>query len=231
MDNKALPKSHRLYIFIMLIFVGGFLGGFTHEYRGGVFSNAQTGNVLLLSVSLCKGNYSKAFNCLMSLVAYTFGAFISERVVAKKLFAGRFKWETVLVGVEIIVICLLAFLPESTPYIFSQISINIIAAMQYNTFKTAGEVGMATTFCTNHVRNMGVSLEKLTRTGDKAYGKRAFSHIAMISSFAVGVAAATLSGAAVGGKCLLLCAAVMAVVFLNLIFDDIKTSTAAVGRR
>ena len=52
-EEKTEEKNR---YFFALIFVGGFFGAFTFCLRGGVFCNAQTGKVLLASVSLSLGN-------------------------------------------------------------------------------------------------------------------------------------------------------------------------------
>ncbi|MEI3085249.1 MAG: DUF1275 family protein [Oscillospiraceae bacterium] len=46
--------------------------------------------------------------------------------------------------------------------------INFICSMQYNTFRQAQSVPMATTFCTNHVRQVGVAISKAIRHKDKS---------------------------------------------------------------
>lgn len=222
METKNVPQSQRLHIFVMLIFIGGFLAGFTHEYRGGVLSNAQTGNMIIMAISLAKKNYVRAGYCIVSFFAYSLGAFLSELAASKAPRTGRFRWETVLVGLETMTILALSFIPDDWSFILTQVPINIIAAMQYNTFKSARGIGMATTFCTNHVRNFGVSLEKLMETGDRSFLRRALSHIGMIASFCVGVAAATLMGQTMGSKCLLLPAGVFALVLLQLAADDLE---------
>ncbi len=47
------------------------------------------------------------------------------------------RWDTLLIGIEMIVIFVLGLVPEAAPFQISQISINVIMSMQYNTFRQA----------------------------------------------------------------------------------------------
>lgn len=178
MKKEITPKKNRLYIFLLLVFIGGFLGGFVHEFRGGVFSNAQTGNIIRLGIALCNDEWQTAAHCAISFCAYVTGAFLCELAIGKRLSVGPLRWETIFTGLATITLCALSLVPDSASFILTQIPVNFIAVMQYNTFRKVDierlppehrkidQVGMSTTFCTNHVRNIGVSLEKLAQTGE-----------------------------------------------------------------
>ena len=50
---KASWKIHeKLWFFALLIFSGGFYGGYTYSLRGQVFANAQTANLVIMMLSL-----------------------------------------------------------------------------------------------------------------------------------------------------------------------------------
>ena len=44
-----------LEVGLCLCFIGGFLDAYTYVSRGGVFANAQTGNIILLILGLASG--------------------------------------------------------------------------------------------------------------------------------------------------------------------------------
>ena len=56
--GKQYLECEKLWVFAMLIFVAGFYGAYTLTVRGGVFCNAQTGNMALFGVALGSGNCS-----------------------------------------------------------------------------------------------------------------------------------------------------------------------------
>lgn len=61
MKEKALKKEEelleceKLWIFAVMIAVGGFFGAYTYVQKGGVFCNAQTANFVLMAVQLGRG--------------------------------------------------------------------------------------------------------------------------------------------------------------------------------
>ena len=58
---KATWKIHeKLWFFALLIFSGGFYGGYTYSLRGQVFANAQTANLVIMMLSLGKGKWGRA---------------------------------------------------------------------------------------------------------------------------------------------------------------------------
>ena len=58
--------------------------------------------------------------------------------------------------------------------------------MQYNTFRQAEGVPMATTFCTNNLRQTGIAGARILRKKDFGALSRMFLHGAMIACFFLG---------------------------------------------
>jgi len=204
MTAEKKPVKNRLWLFLLLVFVGGFLGGFTHEYRGGVFANAQTGNLINFGVALSTGNVSKALHCFCSFIAYTTGAFTCQRAMDLCRKSGR-RWECILLTFELAMLVFLALLPSGAPFLITQVGINLMASMQYHTFKGVAGVNMATTFVTNHTRNLGVALEKTVFEHDPDQRRRIPMHLASLGTFILGVCCATVTGRALDGFALLIC--------------------------
>ena len=59
MENRHLLHE-RMEIGILLALAGGFLDAYTYITCGGVFANAQTGNIVLMGISAAKGDCAKA---------------------------------------------------------------------------------------------------------------------------------------------------------------------------
>lgn len=207
-------------VFLLLIMSGGLLGAFTYSVRGGVFCNAQTSNIVLLGMALGNGNWGRAAYLLIPISAYALGAVVSESLPVSVRKAGL-RWDTILIGFEVLVTFLLGLLPESAPYQISQVAINFICSMQYNTFRQAEGVPMATTFCTNHVRQVGVHLAKWLRNGDISARGRFGSHIQMIGMFIVGAVVGTVLSRYFLGKAIWGATFLMLLVFLDLVHADL----------
>ncbi len=185
---KAVPclESEKGWIFLTLMFAGGFLGAFTYSIRGGVFCNAQTGNFVLLAMALGRSNWGHALYLLVPISAYCAGAAISEALAGPIKRLGYLRWETLLVLVEVVVVFLLGLLPEEAPHQITQVAVNFICSMQYATFQRAWGIPMATTFCTNHIRQVGSCIVRAVRNrgGDDVARLRA--HLVMLATFVAG---------------------------------------------
>lgn len=104
---------------------------------------------------------------------------------------GFLRWDTYLIIFETAVLFLLGFIPLSMPHQVVQVIVNFIASMQYNTFRQAEGIPMATTFCTNHIRQIGVGLAKAARKGDSLALRRGLIHAGMVLAFFAGAALLT----------------------------------------
>ncbi len=165
----------RKWIYHTLIVVAGCFGAYTYLLRGNVFCNAQTGNVVLMGLALGAGKWSEALYYLIPISAYLMGAFVSELLPNPIKRRFQIRWDTLLIGIEMAVVLGLGLIPASAPVQISQVAINFIASMQYNTFREAEGIPMATTFATNHIRQIGIGLAKEVRhfhTPDKSHRQR-----------------------------------------------------------
>lgn len=193
-DRKSYPEYEKRWVFALLIFVAGFYGGYTLSVRGGVFCNGQTGNLALMGVSLGEGNFTKALYYLIPIGSYFLGILVSE-TIPRQLRWGNLRWDTLLTFIEILLVSIMGFIPATAPHQICQVTINFICAMQYNTFRRAEGLSMATTFCVNHIRVTGIAASRFLRRKHTAEDlDKGKAHGFMILSFILGAAAAgTLS--------------------------------------
>ena len=56
---KEKQMSENFILGIMLALCGGFLDAYTYITRGGVFANAQTGNIVLMGINIAKGDFER----------------------------------------------------------------------------------------------------------------------------------------------------------------------------
>lgn len=187
--EKQFLTCEKKSVYFSLIFVAGILGAYSYIVRGHVFCNAQTGNVVMMGIALGSAKWKTGFYYLIPMSAYIMGSFISELV--PNPFKHRFpiRWDTFLIVFEMIVVVILGFIPTSVPVQISQVLINFTASMQYNTFRQAEGIPVATTFVTNHIRQIGVGLAKELRhrnSKDKKFRKKWIRHVGMLFFFAMG---------------------------------------------
>ncbi len=176
----------KYFIFELLIFAAGMMGAYTYNLRGGVFCNAQTANVVLMALAFGHGQWRRGLYYLIPISAYLAGAVVSEALPSGIRRRRFLRWDTWLVGFEIAVLFVLGWLPLSLPAQIVQVTINFICSMQYNTFRQAEGIPMATTFVTNHIRQAGIWAVNAVKRRDRASRSRALKHFRMIGAFFLG---------------------------------------------
>lgn len=185
-EKQIFLTCEKYYIFELLIFAAGMMGAYTFNLRGGVFCNAQTANVVLMALAFGKGEIAKGVYYLIPISAYIAGAFISEILPRKVRKIHFLRWDTYLVGFEILVLFMIGFLPLSVPVQIVQVLINFICSMQYNTFRQAEGIPMATTFVTNHIRQIGIWMAKAAEQKNVKTFARVWKHFRMVGVFFLG---------------------------------------------
>lgn len=220
--DRQYLECEKKWIYRVLIIVAGFYGAYSMALRGGVFSNAQTGNVVLMAMAFGNGHWLQGAYYLIPISAYALGGFVSELLPAPIQKSRLIRWDTLLVLFEIVMVILMGFIPATAPHQICQVIINFICSMQYNTFRQAEGVSMATTFCTNHIRQLGMILAwRVTGKKTAAQTKSRFwIHVVMVFCFAVGVVAGTLACRYLGVRAIWLNLIPLVVVFVDLLHAD-----------
>ena len=85
--KKGSQMSESFLLGAVLALAGGFLDAYTYVCRGGVFANAETGNIVLMGIELADGNFKSALQYLIPITAFACGILASELV--KKIFKKR----------------------------------------------------------------------------------------------------------------------------------------------
>ena len=207
----------------LLMVSAGMMGAYTFVLRGGVFSNAQTANVVMMAIAFGQGQVSKALYYLIPITAYFSGAFISELFILPNKRSHILHWDTYLIAFEAIVLFIIGFIPLTWSHHITQVIINFIASMQYNTFRKARDIPMATTFCTNHVRQMGIQIAKVIEEKDINNLKRCGVHLIMILCFIAGGIILTFACSYMFERAIWLALIPLIITLYNLIREDVTT--------
>lgn len=163
---------------------GGFLEVYTYLLKGGVFANAQTGNMALLALAAAEQDWRRALSCIIPIISYIVGIWLTLSM-PKHLKRGL-RWETIFVLMEIAVFLAIGFLPSSVPYGISTVVVSFLCAMQYNTFTKAHGIPMATTFCTNNLRQATINFYKAVHKTDADASRKAWFFVRHLGCFVIG---------------------------------------------
>lgn len=157
-DNALIP-SQRMRVAYLLTFVGGFLDAYTYFVRGGVFANAQTGNIVKLGIALSNGTRDKYLFYLFPILAFAAGLMVSLAI--KEILERhnmRLVRRTVLVT-EIVGLIIVGLIPLGEEWDkLANCIVSFVAAMQYETFTTFRGEAIVTTMSTGNLRKMVDSL-------------------------------------------------------------------------
>ena len=213
----------KYFIFELLTIAAGMMGLYTYNLRGGVFSNAQTGNIVKMSMAIGSGEFKEGFYYFIPFMAYILGTILSEILPEKVRHTHFIRWDTMLVGIEIFVLFLIGLMPFSWPNQIAQVLINFLCSMQFNTFRQAEGVPMATTFVTNHVRQIGISIARIIRHHEQEAEARqkAIKHLRIISAFFTGGMVMTFASRFFAEKSIWLAIIPLSLCFIFLLRSDL----------
>ena len=154
-NQAALKPSQRMRVAYLLTLVGGFLDAYTYFERGGVFANAQTGNIVKLGISLANGAREKYLSYLLPICAFAVGLMAS--LLIKEVLERhemRLVRRTVLAA-EIVGLAVVGFIPLGEQWdAYANCIVSFVAAMQYETFTTFRGEAIVTTMSTGNLRKM-----------------------------------------------------------------------------
>ena len=223
-NEKYFLMCERNLIYFSLMAVAGFWGAYTYLLRGNIFCNAQTGNVILMGMAFGSGKWRTGLYYFIPISAYILGSFISELAPNPMKRCFYIRWDTILVLIEMAFVFALGFIPESAPVQISQVMINFIASMQYNTFRQAEGEPMATTFATNHIRQIGVGLAKEIQhrnTSNTIYRVKLIKHFKMLVFFVIGTIVGTVCCNYLNGKAIWVTLIPLGIIFGILLYADL----------
>lgn len=202
--ESALAPSQRMRIAFLLTLVGGFLDAYTYFERGGVFANAQTGNIVMLGIALATGNSGKALAHLIPICTFTLGLLTS--IMIKEVLERRhlrLVRRSVLV-VEIVGLGIAGLVPLGAEWdIVANSIVSFVAAMQYETFTTFRGEAIVTTMSTGNLRKCIDALFAGTVHADREKLMRSALYASIISTFTLGAVVGTHACALMGRAAML----------------------------
>ena len=76
-----MQRSESMPLGILLTGTGGFLDAYTYIYRGGVFANAQTGNLVMLGLNIAQGHWISTIRYLIPIAAFIAGTMLALSLI------------------------------------------------------------------------------------------------------------------------------------------------------
>lgn len=157
-SSKEVYSESSIEVAGLLTLSGGFLDVFTYIGHGKVFANTMTGNVIFLGMYAVTGQWQQSIHYILPIIAFMIGIYIAYHVqlpLVRKYFP---KPALTALGIEIIVLATIAFLPDSFPDSILVLSISLVAAMQNSSFSKLEEWNYNSVMTTGNLRRFTEAL-------------------------------------------------------------------------
>ena len=218
---KSICRSHNQQLsvaFITMFFLamsGGLQDAYSYIVRGGVFANAQTGNLVLVGANLFSGNLVGSAKYFAPFLSFACGLFLAIKISAEFRTNTRFKWRQIILVLEIMLLFVVAFIPASMHIIANSI-VSFSCAMQVHSFSEINGQPFGSTMCIGNLRCGLEALFAWTKTKDLSDRDKAVHYFVIIFAFAVGAGIGSLLSEFLGKK-LILVSCVLLLICLALV--------------
>lgn len=183
--NKQIQMSESFLNSAVLAVSGGFQDAYTYFTRDKVFSNAQTGNVVLMSQEFMAGNFIGGIKYLLPFLAFGLGVLVTEQINARYKMAKRIHWRQLIILIEIAILAIVGFIPHSLN-MAATVLVSFSCAMQVQAFRKVNGFAYASTMCIGNLRSGTDALSAFLREKRKEPLIKAFHYYGIIFFFAVG---------------------------------------------
>ena len=210
---KRWQISESIMVGILLALSGGFMDAYSYINRGKVFANAETGNIILMTLKICEGKFLESVNYIIPILSFAIGVAICEIIKHRKEKINIIHWRQIIVVFEIVAFVFVAFLPQDMNQIANSI-ISMISGVQFATFPKVRGTAMATTMCTGNLKAGTQNMYRGIKTGDKSALEKGLYYYVCIFVFIIGTMVGYLFVKLWAEKAILLAAVAMLIIFL-----------------
>ena len=186
--HGQMSESFLTAVFLSLS--GGLQDAYTYLFRGKVFANAQTGNIVLLSANIMDGQWDRVLHYLVPLCAFALGVLVAEKMRECFRDMQRLHWRQLVVLGEVLLLFVVGFLPQEQNLLANAI-VSFSCAMQVQAFRKVHGYPFASTMCIGNLRSGMDALVAFGHTHDKNALWKSLHYFAIIFIFALGAGIGT----------------------------------------
>jgi uncharacterized membrane protein YoaK (UPF0700 family) len=220
--------SERVNQALLLAAVGGFLDAYTFVGHGGVFANAQTGNIVIFGADAATHRWHSAVLHLPAIAAFLLGVAVTELLALPRVRDLVKRPTRVVLISEILVLAILGALPTAGSTVLVTAAVAFVASLQVSTFRKVGDTPYSSTLTTANLRNLVSGVFALLAEHKGAAGHDMLRLGGVISAFAAGAALGALTTRHLGAEASWLPAAALIAV-LALISSDTNRGPRSTG--
>lgn len=220
----GLQTSETTELGAALAVAGGFMDAYSYICRGGVFANAQTGNMLLLGISLAEGDWHLAIKYCAPVLAFFIGISMAEMVrhrfeLKSQDKSSRLHWRQTTLMFEILCLIGVCWIPQSLNLLANSV-MSMACGIQVESFRKIHGYKMATTMCVGNFRSGTENLCQFIYHKDRDSLKKTFLYYGVIGCFIFGAMMGNFFIKHMQEQSILLCAAILFAAFLFMFIEE-----------
>ncbi|MDT0462975.1 YoaK family protein [Streptomyces gibsoniae] len=217
--EKQGAMAHTLHLGALLALTGGALDAYGF-IRYGVFTNAQTGNFVLLAISAARGRWQHALRYAPPILAFVGGVLTVEALKRPRLAALFRHPQRAALVLEVVVLAGVGLLPGGTPDLLVTALIVFTSSVQFSAFRTLVDTAASTTMTTANLRTAAQNAYLALVDHDREAARRARHFLVVIGVFLTGALAGAWLTALLGTRAIWIAAALVAVCLFRNLRDE-----------
>lgn len=221
--KQSSQVSDSLGLGLLLAVSGGFMDAYSYMFRGKVFANAQTGNILLLGINIFEGQWMNVFKYLTPIIAFVIGIAIADSVRRKLKNRKSIHWRQIAIFTEAITLLFVGLLPQSMDLIANSL-ISLVCGLQIESFRKINGLSATTTMCVGNLRNATQSLCEYKFTKNTDAKERGILYFVVILFFTLGAILGSVCIKHLGQYAIFICSVLLIMGFLSMFYDKEKNS-------
>ena len=127
----------------------------------------------------------------------------------------KIHWRQMVILIEIILLAVVAFIPESHNMLANSL-VSLACAMQVQSFRKVNGYPYASTMCIGNLRSGTESLSIYLRNHEKPILKKALHYYGIIFIFAIGAGVGGILSLLLGTRCILIASAILLIAFFTM---------------
>lgn len=208
--HGQMSDKFRSAVFIILS--GGFQDAYTYCCRGGVFANAQTGNIVLMSAALFRGDWEAVVKYLVPVLSFLLGIAVAELVHVHYRRQEKIHWRQIVLIEEILLLFIVGFIPGTLDPLANAL-VSFVCALQVQTFHKIHGQPYASTMCIGNMRSGMESLVAYFRSRDHETLVKSLTYFGVIGVFAAGAGIGSVLSQTIGNGIIWVCCGLLSVSF------------------
>lgn len=219
--NMPKQMSESIYLGVLLAVTGGFMDACAFIGRGGVFANAQTGNILLLSLNLAQQRWAASLLYLLPILAFISGIALADMSRYQFQRMKTIHWRQATILVEIIIFFIVGFIGHDKD-VLANCLISLACGIQVESFRKINNTSIATTMCIGNLRGATQAIIEYWHTKDKNTALKGALFFCFIFCFGIGAIIGNFFITLLGARCIWICCGLLAVGFAMMFINGEK---------